>query len=390
MNTNNKIFIKLNKIRVAITRLFLRLFWVFKIDNNKILFMSFNGMQYSDSPKSISNNILEKNQNIKQVWAFNDKDKFLNLEKKGIIISNTNSLHFIFHVLTSKAIIVNDFINTFLPIRKSQILLNTWHGGGSFKTVGMTSKSSTDYDLFFFKIHRKMTNAFVSSSSYFNDTVLKRSFLYSGHVLECGMPRNDVFFKSDPDISTKVKKYFGIEENKKIVLYAPTHRNIATASDFLSNKKNVINIDNCLKALNQKFDGDFCFLFRAHHIISFDSLDGASFNATNYPDMQELLYTADVLLTDYSSCMWDFSLMNKPSFVFATDLSEYINKRDFFMDIYDWPFAVAKDNEELTHNILNFDHNKFNTRINQYFNDLGSFETGSATQKVTDWIISRL
>jgi CDP-glycerol glycerophosphotransferase len=390
LNTKNKIFIELNKIRVIITRVFLRFFWVFKIDNNKILFMSFNGLQYSDSPKSISNNILEKNKKIKQVWAFNDKDKFLNLEKKGIIISNTNSLNFIFHILTSKVIIVNDFIYTFLPIRKSQILLNTWHGGGSFKTVGMTSKSWTGYDLFFFKIHRKMTNTFVSSSSYFNDTVLKRSFLYSGNVLECGMPRNDVFFKNDPDISIKVKKHFGIEKNKKIVLYAPTHRNIATASDFLSNKKNVINIENCLKALNKKFNGDFCFLFRAHHIISFDNLNGTSFNATNYPDMQELLYTADVLLTDYSSCMWDFSLMNKPSFVFATDLSKYINERDFFMDIYDWPFPIAKDNDELTLNILNFDNNKFKIKINKYLNDLGTFEAGSATQKVTDWIVSKL
>jgi CDP-glycerol glycerophosphotransferase len=390
MNTKNKMFIKLNKIRVAITRLFLRLFWVFKIDNNKILFMSFNGRQYSDSPKSISDNILEKNENIKQVWAFDDKDKFLNLEEKGIIISNTNSLNFIFHVLTSKAIIVNDFINTFLPIRKSQILLNTWHGGGSFKTVGMTSKSSTDYDLFFFKIHRKMTNTFISSSSYFNDTVLKRSFLYSGHVLECGMPRNDIFFKSSPDISIKVKNYFGIDENKKIVLYAPTHRNIATATDFLSNEKNKINIDNCLKALNQKFDGDFCFLFRAHHIISCDNLNGPSFNATNYPDMQELLYAADVLITDYSSSMWDFSLMNKPTFVFATDLSKYINERDFFMDIHDWPYSIAQDNDQLALNISNFENKKFQIKIKKYLNDLGSFETGSATQRVSNWIMSKL
>ena len=178
----NKTHVVFKKIIVIISRFFLKFFWIFKIDDNKILFMSFNGLQYSDSPKSISDNILEKKIKIKQVWAFHDKSKFVKLEKKGMILSNINSLHFIFHVLTSKAIIVNDFVNTFLPIRKSQILLNTWHGGGSFKTVGMTSKSWTGYDLFFYKIHRKMTNTFVSSSSYFNDTVLKRSFLYNGNV----------------------------------------------------------------------------------------------------------------------------------------------------------------------------------------------------------------
>ena len=106
--------------------------------------------------------------------------------------------------------------------------------------------------------------------------------------------------------------------------------------------------------------------------------------------MQELLYTADVLFTDYSSCMWDFSLMKKPSFVFATDLNKYINDRDFFMNIYDWPFPIAKDNDELTDNILNFDNNKFNLKINKYLKELGAFEKGSATQKVTDWILSNL
>lgn len=352
--------------------------------------MSFNGLQYSDSPKSISDNLLLNHKTIKQVWAFSNKNKFKELKKKDIKLSTINSLHFYFHILTSKSIIVNDFINTFIPIRKNQILLNTWHGGGSFKTVGMTSKSCTDYDLYFFKIHRKMTNAFVSSSSYFNETVLNRSFLYKGNILEYGMPRNDLLFKNDPNISIKVKKHFGIEDNKKVVLYAPTHRNISTASDFLSNKKNVVNIKHCLKALTQKFNGDFCFLFRAHHIISYGDLDGASYNATNYPDMQELLQTADVLLTDYSSCMWDFSLMQKPTFVFATDLDNYIDERDFFMDIKDWPFPIAQNNEQLISNILNFDNKKYTNKIDHYLSDLGSFEKGNATQKVTNWLIQRI
>ena len=351
--------------------------------------MSFNGLQYSDSPKSISDGIFETNKKIKQVWAFDDKSKFLELEKKNILICNKNSLRFIFHVLTSKIIIVNDFVNTFLPIRKKQTLLNTWHGGGSFKTVGMTSKSWTEYDLFFYKIHRKMTNTFVSSSSYFNETVLERSFLYMGNILECGMPRNDIFFKNKPEIKRKVKKHFGIDQDKKIVLYAPTHRTISSATEFLK-EKNVIDIDKCLKALNKRFGNDFCFLFRAHHIISFENLNGASYNATKYPDMQELLYTADILLTDYSSCMWDFSLMKKPSFVYATDLDNYINDRDFFMNIYKWPFPIAQNNNELINNILKFDNNKFNTDINNYLKKLGTFENGEATNTVIKFIISEL
>lgn len=375
---------------VIIARVFLRVFWIFKIDRNKVLFLSFNGLQYSDSPKSISDSILKNNKKINQVWAFNSKTEFLDLQKKGIKLCKLNSLDFIYHALTSKVIVVNDFINTFLPIRKKQVLLNTWHGGGSFKTVGMTSKSRSSYDPFFYNIHKKMTSAFVSSSTYFNDTVLDRSFIYSGNILEYGLPRNDILFKNNPNILIKVKKHFGIKDNQKIILYAPTHRDKATDSKFLSDPKNVININNCLKALSQRFNGEFCFLFRAHHIISFENLNGSSFNATNYPDIQELLYSADILLTDYSSCMWDFSLMGKPSFVFATDLNKYIDERDFFMDINDWPFPIAKNNEELSRNILNFDEKKFKTEIDKYLHDLGSFENGNATDKVASWIISNL
>ena len=88
--------------------------------------------------------------------------------------------------------------------------------------------------------------------------------------------------------------------------------------------------------------------------------------------------------------MWDFSLLGKPNFVFATDQNKYIDERDFFMDINDWPFPIAKDNNELINNILNFDDKKFKSKIDKYLHDLGSFENGNATDKVTDWIISNL
>lgn len=371
-------------------RFFLKLFWLFRIDEKKIFFMSFNGLQYSDSPKNISDRLLFENPEIKQVWAFHDQKKHLNLNSKGILILRTNSLSFIFHILTSKIIVVNDFINTYFPIRKNQKLLNTWHGGGSFKTVGMTTKSYTKYDLFFFKIHRKMTDTFVSSSDYFHDRVLKRSFLFEGNVLECGLPRNDLLFETCPEIKGKVREHFGIEQDKKIVLYAPTHRGEYSADSFLSDRKNVIDVRRCIMALNKRFGGEYVFLFRAHHIISSSNLNSESFNATNHPNMQELLYAADILLTDYSSCLWDFSLMDKPSFIFATDLDKYIDDRDFFMDINEWPFSISENNRELVHNILEFNENDFDSEIKKYFEKLGSSENGQATKRVCDWIDSNL
>lgn len=388
-NFIGKMILRFRKLAVLATRTFLRVLWVFKVDKNKVLFMSFNGKQYSDSPKSISGELLNTHSNITQVWAFKNKSQFNHLEKNGIIIVSTSSLKFLYHILTARVIVVNDFTNTFIPIRKCQTLLNTWHGGGSFKTVGMTSKSRNDYDEFFFKIHRKMTNIFSSSSSYFNKTVLFDSFLYNGEIIECGMPRNDILFKDNPKIIEKIKAHFGINEEKKIVLYAPTHRNTDNSLEFLIDDNEKIHVNNCLEALRGKFSSDFCFLFRAHHLISHDFDSDLVFNASDYPDMQELLYAADVLITDYSSCMWDFSLMKKPIFVFATDIDKYSRERDFFMDIYEWPFSIARNNQQLSKNIKEFNKLKYRNGVDKYIEELGSFETGVATKQISELIVGK-
>ena len=96
--------------------------------------------------------------------------------------------------------------------------------------------------------------------------------------------------------------------------------------------------------------------------------------ATDYPDMQELLATADVLITDYSSCMGDMCLMNKPVFLYTPDLADYIGERGFYWDIFSLPFPVAKNEKELIHNILEFDIDLYRRNVVKYLRRLVSYE----------------
>ena len=98
--------------------------------------------------------------------------------------------------------------------------------------------------------------------------------------------------------------------------------------------------------------------------------------------MQELLCAADILITDYSSCMWDFSLMYKPCFIYATDIDQYKQERDFYTPMSEWPFPIATNTDELINNILNFNQEEYVEKVKQHHKALGSFEDGHACERV--------
>jgi len=102
--------------------------------------------------------------------------------------------------------------------------------------------------------------------------------------------------------------------------------------------------------------------------------------------MQELLCAADVLITDYSSSIWDFSFTGKPCFLYAPDLAQYDKERGFYTSIETWPAILAEDNDTLIKNILDFNERDFTERVRKHHDDLGSYETGQATQIIGDKI----
>ena len=96
--------------------------------------------------------------------------------------------------------------------------------------------------------------------------------------------------------------------------------------------------------------------------------------------MQELLLAADVLVTDYSSSIWDMSLAFKPTFLYCPDLDRYRAERDFYIDIHEWPFPLAADNAALAANIRGFDEEKYRADVAAHHARLGSCETGHASE----------
>jgi CDP-glycerol glycerophosphotransferase len=293
-------------------------------------------------------------------------------------------------VLTSKYYISNVQVEPIFPFRETQIVINTWHGGGAYKRVGFETpvyNKRRRYMKELVKIRARHTSYIIASCEKFKTFMAKDWSISQDKFLEIGMPRNDVFFKS-VSLKEKIRIRFNINAHCNIVLYAPTYRSLPSSPDPFNFS---LDCEELLKTLKRKFNRDFVLLFRAH--INFNNslnIDSDKLiNVSNYPDMQDLLYAADILINDYSSSMWDFSLTYKPCFIFAPDLREYSKTQGFYTPINEWPFPIAETNEQLVNNILDFDETKYNNAIKKHHLDLGSYENGTASEQLFKIVFGR-
>lgn len=359
-----------------------KLTWIKPLQKDTILFMSFDGKQYSDSPRVLSEKLHETHPEKKLVWALNDSIEEL---PDYVELIDRNSKVFKSAICTAGTVITNNSISSFIPIRQRQIFLNTWHGGSPTKTVGYREVNPDPYFKYHFRIQDKKTTAILSSSKFFSREVVKESFGFKRtEILEIGLPKNDVLLNDYSDVTKKVRDYYHLDDEIGIVLYAPTFRGSANDSSFLPTES-MINPETCLKWFESRFQKKYVFLFRAHHVMKLKNM-GNCINATDYPDMQELLCALDFLITDYSSCMHDCSLMKKPVFLYIPDYDDYMKDRGFYYDIPTMPFPYAMTLEDFSKCILSFDYDRYIQGVEAYHNRMGNFESGHATVDVISWL----
>ena len=353
----------------------------YPIQKNKVFFYCYEGMGYRCNCKYIAEKLLKGHYPVQLVWALTDIEDKADIPQpiKTVMI---NTEEYYKELYTSSVIIENDGMDSWVYKREGQYCINTWHGYGPFKMVnaslaGIDSNSMKNlysyYDLFL-------------TASRFYSQVYRASFCYVGEVLECGAPRNDIFF---PGKNRKESIYhlYGIQEEKKILLFAPTFRyNHESAFG-----KYRIDMCKILGALRNRFKNEFVLLYRFHHQL-YNSKERIEFyengiDVTLYPDIQELLVAADVVITDYSSLMWDFSLQRKPVFLYQSDAKEYENNRGFYAPVSEWPYPQAHTQDELIELIEHFDNEAYLRELNLFLEKYGSCDDGHASERVVKRIM---
>ncbi|MCM1181112.1 MAG: CDP-glycerol glycerophosphotransferase family protein [Clostridium sp.] len=340
------------------------------------------GKRYGDNPKYIADEILRKNLDYEIVWLIKSADYAEWPE--GIRPVKYTPIHVAYHLATARIWIDSNTKPLGVLKRKGQYYIQTWHGSyGLKKMYGDIPDKMNLFDKRNIQYNSKIQDLFVSNSDFYSE-IYRRAFWYSGEILKCGSPRNDIFFTENQQCLLRVQAFFKIKD-KKIALYAPTYRN-----DFDTDAYH-LDFERLRGNLAKRFGGDWVILVRLHPHNMIDAEKFLDYtdtivNATTYSVMQELLVAADLLISDYSSCMFDFVTTKKPCFMYASDAQKYKEEHDFYFNIYELPFPLAQNNDEMEEKILQFDDDLYQKDLEDMFKKVGLCETGTACRQVVDWI----
>ena len=367
-----------------------RIFYIFPVNKKNIIFESYHGKKYSCNPKYLFEYIYNKYGNTyKYIWCYNDKT--FPSEYKNVKIVRFLSIRHIYYALTSKYFISNHQVEPFFPVRKSQVVINTWHAV-NYKRVDALSPVNKKYrqlKQITAEISGKATKYVVSPCEYFVKNFSIGRGTSEKAFLKIGTPKNDIFFNDYRIKKEKVIKHYNIDISLGIVLYAPTFRGCNRKPDKKSGQLNNIDVENILISLKEKYNKKYLFLYRLHPIINDNIVETENkISVSDYPDMQELLCAADILITDYSSSIWDFSLMYKPCFIYAPDVEKYKKEQGFYIPIEEWQFPLAETNEELIKNIIDLDNEGYKEKVKKHHANFISYETGTACERFCKIVLS--
>ena len=340
---------------------------------------------YTCNLKYILEELLHRYPNRSDViWVSDMPEAVAFLQERGVRTVRLNTVLHWWYQFTSKLVVTNDSFPPLVRLRARQKSMNTWHAGMNYKHIG------PEYCTFRNKYHRKMfllsnpaPTVYMAGSAFFADDTSK-SFHFKRSIFKhWGMARNDIFFRDNKNIDEAIRKRYFLSSEDRLVLYAPTFRD-GFCEDLFA-----IDFDMLRQSLSSRFGGNWKVLYRKHYFIKSKDLvqDSDVINVSDYDDMNELLAVADVLISDYSSCFWDFALTKRPSFVYATDIANYqTHERSFAYPLEKWPFPIACTNFELRQQILEFDSDGYAQKVSRHLADGGSFDQGEASARAVDYI----
>ncbi|WP_067973405.1 CDP-glycerol glycerophosphotransferase family protein [Nocardiopsis trehalosi] len=299
-----------------------------------ILFDSYTGRQFSDSPHSIYAELRSRGgrwADHPMSWLVKDGQVTLPPDLTRV---RHNGRDFYEALARSRYLVTNSRQPAWFTRRPDQVVVQTWHGS-MLKRIGFDIENirgkSRDY-------HEKLAWEtrqwdYLVSPSPWATPILRRAFRFDGEILETGYPRNDIFFAPDREaVAARTRARLGLPEGKKVVLYAPTWRD----DKYYTRGKHKLDLHLDLRRMYEALGDDHVLLVRRHpRVVDSVPIVGRDFvyDVSLYPEIMELFLITDVLVTDYSSMMFDFANTGRPMLFFTYDIESYRdNLRGFYFD----------------------------------------------------------
>lgn len=344
-----------------------------KIDNKKILFLS-------DSREDLSGNFKFVYDEVKKYKTKYTINMFFkkSLKSKKKFSEKIKLCH---EIATSKYIFLDDFYPIIygLKLRKDTKLIQLWHAMGAFKRVGYSRGGVKCLT------HRGYTTAIVSSENIRKDYA-EAFNMNIDDVKALGIPRTDSFFdiKQTKRIKEELYEKYPILKNKKVILFAPTFRGKGQNEAYYDFSW----ID--FKKFKENFSNDYVCIIKMHPFIKNRSNynfkdDDFYLDLSSEREINKLLFITDILVTDYSSVIFEYSFFNKPVVFFVPDLEEYKNNRNFYYPFEKYTYGPLAINQiELVKCIKEEKIDK--QKLKEFKNYFCSACDGHSTKKTCDFI----
>ena len=352
------------------------------IVKNQIAFMSGRRDEIGGNPEYVYNLIKDRKDIEFKFLMFSDPAGHRRIK---------NVIKFLKLYATSKVVIVDDYFRLLNLVTKREDvkLFQLWHACGAFKTFGFTrlgkkgGPKQTDPN------HRMYDYAIVSSQEIAKHYA-EGFGLSDENVVATGIPRTDIFM--DEEYANKVRTSFYERypqlKNKKILLFAPTFRGNGQMSAFYP--IDAFDIEKAYEGLG----GEYAILIKLHPFCKErfeipNQYSDVIIDMSEDDELNDLLFVTDLLVTDYSSVIFEASLLNIPMMFYAFDLYDYIASRDFYYDFEGFvPGKIVFSENELINciNANDFESEKVNGFKNKFFDDLD----GKSSKRVADLILKNL
>lgn len=322
---------------------------------NIVLFCSFGGRNFSDSPKAVYDEICSREEfkDWQLIWAFVEPDKFTIPRGEKVKVDNFS---FFKLLVASKVWVSNSGMDRGVDLITDKIIrVETWHGTPLKRICGEENQNTFGTRPVEYKGPID-TSAIRCAQSEYDREIFTRIFHASKEsFLIADLPRNDELFTYTEDKLTKIREGLGVISDKKVILYTPTYREYLINED----SQNYISIPIDLDKWERMLGKEYILLIRAHYAVSAAlGIRNNNFvkDVSSYHSLNDLYAISDMMISDYSSTYFDYAILDRPMLCFAYDKEEYEEKRGLYLDIEeDLPCKVCKNEDEVIAEILNMD-----------------------------------
>ncbi|WP_067796554.1 bifunctional glycosyltransferase/CDP-glycerol:glycerophosphate glycerophosphotransferase [Actinomadura formosensis] len=354
-----------------------------------VLYDSYSGKQYSDSPRAIHEELVRRGAEVEHLWLVRDAQVEVPETARPVRLWGAEWYE---AMARSRYIVTNAHLPEWFVRRPGQVVVQTWHGT-PLKRIGFDIEDVQFANpRYLEKVAKEVRNwSCLVSPNAFSTPILRRAFRYEGEIIETGYPRNDMLASPDRDMQAeRIRERLGLPPGKRAVLYAPTWRD----DSYYGPGKYRLDLQLDLERAAAELGDDHVLLIRRHpNVVDTvpEVAGGFVRDVSAYPDIAELFLVADVLLTDYSSLMFDYANTGRPMLFFTYDLEHYRDElRGFYFHFErEAPGPLLKNSDEVIGALRSIDEveRAYAVPYKRFIRRFCELDDGKAARRVADRIL---